>query len=91
MGKGRLYTKAQLIDQSAPCCVLALNMIKISSHFRLTTDSFRLFFLPDQKLPRNDNPQDLPSGAVHSMIRAMWRKPFKLEISTHWLDIWINM
>ena len=28
------------MNQSAPCCVLSLNMVKISSQFRLTTDSF---------------------------------------------------
>ena len=25
---------------------------------------------PGEKLPRNENPQDLPSGAVHSMVRS---------------------
>ena len=32
------------LNQSSSCCVLALNMIKISSQFRLTTDILSFFF-----------------------------------------------
>ena len=65
--KGQLYAKAQPINQLAPCCVLALMMIKISPQLRLTSDSLRVFFGTGLEASRNENPHCLPSGGVHDM------------------------
>ena len=54
--------KAQLMSQSAPHCVLALNMIKISSQFRLTTDSLRGFLNPARSLPGTKTHRTFPAG-----------------------------
>ena len=52
------------MSQSAPHNVLVLIKIKIPSQWSVTTDSLWGGGAV-QKLPRNENPQDLPSGAVH--------------------------
>ena len=46
VAKGKLDAKAQPINQLAPCCVLALMMIKISPQLRLSSDSLRGFSEP---------------------------------------------
>ena len=43
-----------------------LRILKILPQFKLTTDN-KGAIEPGQMLPRNETPQDLPIGAVHSM------------------------
>ena len=54
------------MNQLAPCCVLALMMIKISPQLRSTSDSLWVF-LTGLEASRNENPHCLPSGGVHGM------------------------
>ena len=69
------------MNQSAPWCVLALNSIKQSS---LTTDSLS-GVEPGLKLPGSENPQDVPSWAVHIMF-------FFRLVAAHMLSayVWLN-
>ena len=72
MENGQLYTTAQTINQLAPCCVMALVMVKISPQLRLTSDSLWVGgggrgFWTGLEASRNENPQDLSSGSVTSM------------------------
>ena len=56
------------MNQSAPCCVVALNMINISSQFRLTTDSLRGFLNPAGGFPGTKTYRTFPAG----LFTAWW-------------------
>ena len=78
-----LYTKAKAIKQLVPCCVLALNVIKIPSLRRWTSDTFKGFLKPTTTFPGTQNPMGLPGEIVHNMVKfgtAEASSPYSMNI-----------